>query len=263
MRKCLFAGLLVLPTLALAEPPADQPVATKRFWADDNEGAAQKIERVLREPLNDVGIEFVETPLEEVVAFLRDEYEIEIQLDLRALDELGMATKEPVTVNLRYVSLGAALRFTLNRLDLGYVIDDEVLLITSNDIACAIPRTAIYPVQDLTNSYNVDEIINALQTTSPEVWEPNGGMQSIKQIGAELLVVNATQAVHEEVAGVLKALRAAKHAIESPHDVEAEDEHAEHEHHDGHDDHSHDHDAKPHDVDGNPFGGETNDNPFG
>ncbi|MCA9239789.1 MAG: VWA domain-containing protein, partial [Planctomycetales bacterium] len=95
----------------------------------------QRIMSALASPLTIDGLDFTETPLEEVVEFLRSEYNIEIQLDTFALDELGVGTDEPVTVNLRNITLRSAMRIMLKPLELTYMIKDEVLLITTEDEA--------------------------------------------------------------------------------------------------------------------------------
>lgn len=108
------------------------------------------ITEALGSPLPAGGLDFQEgTPLEEVVDYLRTEYEIEILLDNLALDELGLGPDEPIEVNLRNVSLRSALRRMLEPLELTYVIDDEVLLITTEDEALTKLSVKVYPVADL------------------------------------------------------------------------------------------------------------------
>ena len=113
------------------------------------DGAEQRINRALADPLNSLGLEFQDAPLSEVVDFLRTEYDIEVQLDNPALDDLGLSPDEPITVNLRNISLRSALRIMLRQLDLTYVISDEVLLITSEDEALTRLQVKVYPVADL------------------------------------------------------------------------------------------------------------------
>lgn len=143
------------------EPPIVYPEASvweeltnrrKKYQAVDlkSQGEAeQKISEALQGPLTSVGLDFTATPLEEVIEFLRDEYQIEIQLDTTALDELGLGPDEPVTVNLRNVSLRSALRRMLGGLELTYIIEDEVLLITTEEEAELKLTVKVYPVGDL------------------------------------------------------------------------------------------------------------------
>lgn len=108
-----------------------------------------RINNALQGPLTSVGLDFPETPLEEVIDFLRDEYNVPIQLDAAALDELGISPDDPVNVNLNNVSLRSALRIMLKPLDLTYIIEDEVLLITTEEYAETRLVVKVYPVGDL------------------------------------------------------------------------------------------------------------------
>lgn len=112
-------------------------------------GNEEKINAALDSPLSSQGLEFTETPLEEVINLLREEYNIEIQLDDPALDDLGIDSTEPVNVSLRNISLRSALRIMLKKLDLTYVIEDEVLLITTTEEAETRLSVRVYPVADL------------------------------------------------------------------------------------------------------------------
>ena len=111
--------------------------------------AEQRIESALRSPLRGTGLDFTDTPLEEVVNLLQDDYDIPIQIDVPALDEIGIAPDEPVTVNLHGVSLRSALRLMLKNLQLTYIIQDEVLMITTPEAADQELVVKVYPVADL------------------------------------------------------------------------------------------------------------------
>ena len=61
-------------------------------------GAEEKITLELDENTN---FEFIETPLRDVVEYLKDLHEIEIQVDQKALDDWGIGTETPITRNLK------------------------------------------------------------------------------------------------------------------------------------------------------------------
>ncbi len=75
--------------------------------------AEKKIEEALKQPTQ---IEFVETPLKDVVDYLKDLHKIEIQLDSPALKEAGVDESTPVTKNLKGISLHSALKLLLDEL---------------------------------------------------------------------------------------------------------------------------------------------------
>ena len=83
------------------------------------------------------------------MAFLRDQHGIPIEIDKKALDNVGVGTDTPVTRNLKGISLRSALRLILKDLGLTYIIRDEVLLITSSEEAEKELVTRVYPVGDL------------------------------------------------------------------------------------------------------------------
>ncbi|MHC4180568.1 MAG: hypothetical protein ACYSWU_23965, partial [Planctomycetota bacterium] len=113
--------------------------------------AVEKIEKALKEPTD---LEFIETPLWDVILYLKKKHKIEIQIDRKALDDVGLDSWiTPITKNLKGISLRSALRLTLRDLDLTYVIQDEVLLITTPEEAETRLTTRVYPVGDLWGSF--------------------------------------------------------------------------------------------------------------
>ncbi len=180
-----------------------------------------RINRVLDSPTQ---IEFVETPLKDVVDYLKDLHHIEIQLDSRALKQAGVEESAPVTKNLKGISLRSALRLTLAEIadtELTYVIRDEVLLITSKAKAEKLRTTRVYDVADLVVCQDSKAklwddyatLIDVIrETVCPQSWHTNGGKGTIKgasMAAARVLVVSQTQQVHEEIEALLKELRSA------------------------------------------------------
>ena len=56
--------------------------------------AEKKISEALKSPTQ---LEFIETPLQDVVDYLKDFHDIEIQIDNRALDDVGIGSDTPIT----------------------------------------------------------------------------------------------------------------------------------------------------------------------
>ena len=98
---------------------------------------------------DDARLEFIETPLNQVVTFLQDQHDIPIKLDQRALDDVGVGVDTPITAELKGVSLHAALLHMLGQLDLTYSIQNEVLLITTPEVAESRPEVRVYAVSAL------------------------------------------------------------------------------------------------------------------
>jgi len=105
--------------------------------------------RSVRKALDDnTSLEFVDTPLSDVTEYLQDVHKIEIRLDADALTAAGIDRDWPVTGALRAISLKTVLDLVLTRANLSYtVINDEVLLVTTRDVAKAHKETKIYDVR--------------------------------------------------------------------------------------------------------------------
>jgi len=106
-----------------------------------------EIERRLKTP---VLLQFQNAPLSQVVDYLARMAGVNIHLDPRGLLEMGVTSEDPVTINLsQEISLRSALRLILEPLGLGYVIEDDVLKITSEQRRQGQVYTKVYNVADL------------------------------------------------------------------------------------------------------------------
>jgi hypothetical protein len=76
-------------------------------------------------------LDFADQPLEDVINYLRQRHEIEIQLDGKALADAGIGSDVPITRSVKGITLRSALRLLLSDLDLTYVIQNGVLMITT------------------------------------------------------------------------------------------------------------------------------------
>jgi hypothetical protein len=202
-------------TLLAAEQPATNAADGADFCrcvGESDSAAIARIEKALQGQLSSNGIGFSETPLEEVVSLLQEEYGIPIQLDEKALEATGIDSTEPVTINLRNISLKSALRLMLNKLNLTYIIREEVLLITTPEEAESQLRTCVYNVRGFIDDSSdksmdalIDTIISCVRT---ETWAENGGGEAeIRPLKPGLLVISQTQAVHDDINSLLKSIR--------------------------------------------------------
>lgn len=177
--------------------------------------AELKIEEALAGPTQ---VEFVETPLQDVVDYLKDYHKIEIALDTAALNDAGIDSTTTVTANYKGISLESALGLLLRSLKLTWTVHHEVVLITTPEAAAELFTVRIYPVDDLlpparTEKSRPDftELETLLRSTvSPKSWDANGGQGALSSTSlehAQVLVVRQTYPVHREVAQVLARLR--------------------------------------------------------
>ncbi|HEY3392981.1 MAG TPA: hypothetical protein VGK58_09755 [Lacipirellulaceae bacterium] len=195
--------------------PAGAPAAENDFCQCIGEGdspSVAKIEEALRGQLKSAGLEFTDTSLEEVVGFIQESYGISVQLDASALEEEGIDPQEPVTTQLHGISLRSALRLMLKQLGLTYIIQDEVLIITSPTEAEAQLITCVYDVRDLlhrTSGVDFDSLIDTIVSCiSTKTWAENGGGEAqIRPLQPGLLVIAQTRGIHEEVRGLIETIR--------------------------------------------------------
>ncbi len=195
-----------------------RPVRTAPTLLSGKESPAErKIREALDQPTQ---MEFVDTPLKDVVDYLRDLHHIEIQLDGPALKEAGVEDSTPITKNLKGISLRSALKLLLEELQLKFVIHNEVLLITSPTKAESdeYMTTKVYPVADLLvpdrdgfveTQALLDTVTNSVAT---KTWADNGGTgtTSVMIVGNRpVLVVSQPEEVHEQIEEMLEMLRKA------------------------------------------------------
>jgi hypothetical protein len=195
------------------QPTADQSKRDScKCVGESGSGVVEKIEKALQTPLRSTGLDFNEVPLKDMISLLQDDFNIPVQLDIKALDEIGLGPDEPVTASLHDISLRSALRLMLKQLQLTYIIRDEVLMITTPEEAERALTICVYDVTDLMDrkaATDFDSLIDMIvQCVETETWSENGGGEAeIRPIKPGLLVISQTQAVHEEICGLLETVR--------------------------------------------------------
>ncbi|HVU87599.1 MAG TPA: hypothetical protein VHD36_09775, partial [Pirellulales bacterium] len=192
--------------------------AIKRLMADEDSRA--KILEHLEE-LTD--LEFADTPLSDVVDYIKSKHEFEIQLDTKGLTDAAVDASAPVTKSLKGISLRSALDLILDDFDLTYTIRDEVLQITSREKADEILYTQIYRVDEIVGERdrrrNMQDLIDLITSTvQVDTWVDSGGPGVISSY-RNLLVVDQKLDVHEQIQDLL-----AKLCLALPKEPEAEAE---------------------------------------
>jgi len=114
--------------------------------ADPSQQSEAKIRVALQQATT---MEFHETPLQDVVDYLKDLHKIQVQLDTKPLEDSGVGTDTPVTFSIKGVSLDSGLKLMLKPLELTSIVKDGVLLITTPQAADEIIELRVYDVADL------------------------------------------------------------------------------------------------------------------
>ncbi|MBX9790089.1 MAG: hypothetical protein K2Y37_14325 [Pirellulales bacterium] len=121
---------------------------------------------IRRELAKSTSVDFVETPLSDVVGFLCDLHQIPIKLQHDALEEAGITADTPVTCSLANVSLHTVLQVMLDPLDLTCLVDGEVLMITSREGAESHPEVRVYDVEGIATDKSIDDLIKVISMTA-------------------------------------------------------------------------------------------------
>jgi general secretion pathway protein D len=142
-----FGGDIAFPDLKRWENLSKSPFRRQKEGQARRTPMEVEIERRLSTP---VPLKFQNQPLAQVIDYLGKLANVPTHLDPLGLQAEGVNSDTPVTIDLRQdITLKSALNLILSPLRLTYVIKNEVLLITSDDVRRGQLYTVTYPVGDL------------------------------------------------------------------------------------------------------------------
>lgn len=178
--------------------------------------AATKIQAALNQP---VTFDFVETPLNDVLIYIKDNHDLQVFVDSTRLADAGIDTTTlPITSSLQGITLQSALSLILNSHGLTWYIGDEVLKITTKEAADERFETRLYDVSDLVGgvgdrSAACQQLRQAIVGTVKGNWQEGHGAATICAVdlpGVCALSVAQTYDGHQQVAQFLEKLRTLK-----------------------------------------------------
>jgi hypothetical protein len=185
-----------------------------------------------------IDIDFNEVPLEECIKLLGEKTELPFWLDRPTLADEGVALDQPIRMNLKATRVEAVLRLMLKPLQLEFVPENDVVLITTSAKAGENLSTRTYPVRDLVAAPEKPEreettakkegsdatpspprrggpfnsLMQAIESAvEPDTWEclsGPGSMSPVPQTGS--LVIRQTWRIHRQILQLLRDLREAK-----------------------------------------------------
>jgi hypothetical protein len=218
------------------EPGKDKPAGASKSDAVPIEYLPRpskqeaKIMEALDKPTR---VEFEAAPFENCIKYLHEFHKISIWIDRATLTDEGVPLDQPITLNLAGVNLRSVLKLLLEPLQLTYVIEDDVLKITTCGRAMDKLLTRTYPVRDLYHGrilaadQPLEEIgvprrlhaesrpgdleMAILKSIDPESWDDKQGPGAMTYISeAGCLVIRQTTTAHQEILQLLRDLREAK-----------------------------------------------------
>lgn len=181
--------------------------AFKKYVRPEPRGALASVSRELGQK---VILDFQDMKLEDVRDHLQKKYEVTIELDEEALDEVGILMSTPVTFTVTGVSLHSALELMLMRIDpsLTWTVNERRLIITTREAAEQRLISKVYKVPDLAGG-ELDYLIEVVsRTIAPDSWSEVGGSGSIGNgPAAGTLAVAQTLQIHLEIDRLFRNLR--------------------------------------------------------
>ena len=158
---------------------------------------------------NRTSVSFPGTPLRDAMQFLSEQHNIPILLDMPALRFETIAGDEQVQLILSNVHLDSALNLLLqdvSGIPLTYIVEDEVLKITTQDRADRTFVTRIYPLAPLRSGGNTDSLIETIRTGVDGEWgDADSGEGTITEYQGNL-IIRQTHAAHREIRELLTHL---------------------------------------------------------
>jgi hypothetical protein len=195
-RRAVVAAVALFSAIGLLEARADDSPFVVR---GPRNSAEAKILAELGKPTDMV---FIEAPLSDVIVYLKDRHGIEIVPDQLALDDTGVGTDQPVTIELEGISLRAALEIMLRSLQLTYTVQNEVLLITTPEAHSRQLITAVYDVRDLLGGPSADDLADVLRALRGDA---SGDAKIV--VYDTMLLVRDTDQAHQAMAELLHIMR--------------------------------------------------------
>jgi hypothetical protein len=194
-----------------------QAQEAKTLASDHDELHGESIQRALGERIT---LSITDVSLKELVAQWREKFNINIMVDVRRLEEEGLAADEVrFHAELSDIRFSSALKILLDAYDLAYIPRADHLLITTPVHVESELLPKVYPVQDLVLAIrggrveqDFDSLIETVSAAiSPESWETYGGPASIKTVPtAGVLVISQSHEAHRRIAELFATIREAR-----------------------------------------------------
>jgi len=170
---------------------------------------SSKIAQIEQQLKTTATVRFQQTPLRDAIEYLALTYRLTLMIENVAIADAGIEDSVPVTLELEDVSLTSCLKNMLEQVDLTYIVEDEVIKITTRERATSKLLTRTYDLRGL--SYNredqVKRLVTAIETLGDnDAWESIGGPGKIS-ILPNCIVVKTNYQLHKEIEDFLETIR--------------------------------------------------------
>jgi hypothetical protein len=158
--------------------------------------------------LNEVDVEFIDTPLTDAADFLADQSNLTIFLDEQALDDEGIAKDTPINLTAAKTPLYLVLNRLLKPNHLAWHIKNDILYFTTETEAEETRITKYYPVKPILElGYSQEDLMRMIELMTKGPWFNVEGYGGEMLFVGPMLTVRQTYQSQLEVAKLLAALR--------------------------------------------------------
>lgn len=204
---CFLATAIAIRGIGQEKPGDKEPPSKSDIKTDWRDALRSDLEKR-------ISLKFDNVPLNEVIDQLKQQHKLKLALDTKNLMDGGVdVTELKVQIDVRDVSVRSALDRVLVEFGLTTLAQDEVLLITTRDVAEGRTEPRIYDVRDLIpcdrGEYEYDPLIDLIGSMiAPHTWEGTGPLPIDTMYGC--LIIEQSDAVHAEITALLDLLRKVK-----------------------------------------------------
>lgn len=191
--------------------PAAKPTAPPEFLP-----RLSPIEERIQAALSDTTeVAFTDSPLEEGLKYLEDLHNVEIWLDNASLASANVHSDQPMNLQMSGVSLRSVLRLILEPLALTYIIESEVLKVTTQATADKAIITRTYPVSDLFSTREeAEELVESLVCGLGLVQKTKDGPAPLAvSVPSAAIIARLSRSQQDQLLQLLRDLREAKSLV--------------------------------------------------
>jgi serpin B len=200
----------------------DQPARPSNLPSLEPSFVARQEAKILQALDRDVTVDVIGRPLEEVLQEVARQLQVPFWLDRQTLVDEGVRFDEPVTIRLAGITGRSALYLILGPIQLTWLIEDEVLKVTTTVKASEKLDTRVYDVTDLVvmrdprmqTRYSFTSLVSVIESSiTPNSWENfsgRGNVMHLQSAETRELVIRQSQRGHTAVRALLADLRMAR-----------------------------------------------------
>ncbi|TWU07662.1 RNA polymerase sigma factor [Stieleria varia] len=190
-----------------------QGIGTSRWIALEEQSMTEIADALNKK----VSVEFIDTPLVEALDVMSEELGMQILIDKRALEEIGLTTDEPVTLDASDKKALDLINLMLQELDLTLTATNNQLTVTTVDAADGSLMTRVYWLEGIGMANNYDSLIQLIETSiEPDSWESLGGTSTIAPYPTNrpTIVISTNFPNHLRIESLIETLRQAHFGME-------------------------------------------------